>query len=219
MTLKREGANYNDIDLNSLFPSATSIRKHIKENSLNELSSLIPKASYDILFDLFSKGYPFVFEEDMFKYIKYKLLTNSNSLLGLPDISEGLDNKILSEIIHSNSLNELILNSKSKRYTYTRINRILTQCFLNLESFNLLDLSKKQVPYARVLAFNSIGQKILKSIKAQNNIEVITKVPKNNLCDHMKIDILGTKAYSLLNPKVNPMSDYLKTPFILGTIK
>jgi hypothetical protein len=31
----------------------------------------------------------------------------------------------------------------------------------------------------------------------------------------MKIDILGTKAYSLLNPKVNPMDDYLKNPIII----
>ena len=176
---------------------------------------VLPKASYDILYDLSSSNYPFIFEEDMFKYIKYKLFTNEKSLLKLPDISEGLENKILKEILNANSLNELILNSKSKRYTYTRINRILAQSFLNLEEFDLFNLSKTPAPYARVLGFNSIGRNMLKNIKAKGNIDIITKVPRNNLCDHMKIDILGTKAYSLLNPKVNPMDDYLKSPIII----
>lgn len=212
-TLKREGSSYNDVNLSPSFSSATSIRTHLKENSLCEISDALPKASYDILNDLRSSNYPFVFEDDMFKFIKYKLLTNDKSLLNLPDISEGLENKILKEIIHANSINELILNSKSKRYTYTRISRILAQCFLNLENFNLLDLCKAQTPYIRVLAFNSIGRNLLKEIKIKSNNTIITKVPKNNLCDHMKIDILGTKAYSLLNSKVNPMDDYLKSPF------
>lgn len=214
-TLKREGASYNDNNLSSSFSSATSIRKHLRENSLSELIDILPKASYDILCDLSSSDYPFIFEDDMFKYIKYKLFTNENSLLNLPDISEGLENKILKEVLNANSLNELILNSKSKRYTYTRINRILTQSFLNLEDFHLFNLSKSPAPYARVLGFNSIGRNILKNIKSKGNINIITKIQKNNLDDHMKIDILGTKAYSLLNSKISPIEDYLKGPIIM----
>lgn len=214
-TIKREGASYNDVNLCTSFSSATSIRKHLKEKSLSDLKNTIPEASYDILYSLSSSNYPFVFEEDMFKYIKYKLLTNNTDVLNLPDISEGLENKFFREILTSNSLNELILKVKSKRYTYTRISRILAQCFLNLENFDILTLSKMQTPYARVLAFNSNGQSMLKDIKKNSEINLVTKVPRNNLCDHMKIDILGTKAYSLLNSNINPMDDYLKGPFIL----
>lgn len=214
-TLKREGSTYNENDLNSIFSSATSIRKYLKENSLDKLENALTKNSYKMLCDLSYANYKFIFEEDMFKYIKYKLLTNNRSLSGLPDVSEGLDNKIIKEVLKANSLDELILNSKSKRYTYTRISRILAQTFLNLENYNLFYLSKSSTPYARVLGFNSNGRDILKKIKAKNNIDIITKVPKNNLCDHLKIDILGTKAYSLLNPMVNPMDDYLKSPIII----
>ena len=214
-TLKREGSSYNDTNIRSSFSSATSIRKHLKENSLSELINILPEASYNILNGLNSSDYPFIFEEDMFKYIRYKLFTDENSLLNLPDVSEGLENKILKEILNANSLNELILNSKSKRYTYTRISRILAQSFLNLENYNLYELSKTHVPYARVLGFNSIGRNILKEIKKKKGINIITKVPNNNLCDHIKIDILGTKAYSLLNSNVNPMDDYLKSPIII----
>ncbi|SFC72863.1 nucleotidyltransferase [Clostridium uliginosum] len=215
ITLKREGSKYNDKCLSSTFSSATSIRNHLKKGDIRDLKEDLPKESYDILNDLSSSHYSFVFEEDMFKYIKYKLLMNGNSLSNLPDISEGLDNKILKEVINSNSLNELILKSKSKRYTYTRINRILTQSFLNLEEYDLLKLSKKSTPYCRVLGFNSNGKKILKRIKKSSSIDIITKLPKKNINDHMKIDILGTKAYSILNNKINPMQDYLTSPIII----
>lgn len=214
-TLKREGSSYNDIDLSSAYSSATSIRNHLKKNSLKELINILPKASYDILCELSNANYPFIFEEDMFKYIKYKLLTNENSLIKLPDISEGLENKILKEILNADSLSKLILSSKSKRYTYTRISRILTQSFLNLEEFDLLKLYEMPAPYARVLGFNSNGRTMLREIKSKGSIDLITKVPRNNLSAHMKIDILGTKAYSLLNSKINPMDDYLKGPVII----
>lgn len=215
MTIKRTGAKYNEKNLNSDFSSATSIRNYLKNGCLEDLKNYLPKESYDILYKLSCENYPFIFEEDMFKYIKYKLLLDDTSLKTLPDISEGLDNKILKELPSSSSLDELILNSKSKRYTYTRINRILAQSFLNLEKYDLLNLSKQPTPYCRVLGFTSKGKEILKNIKKNSNIHIITKVPRNNINNHMKIDIIGTKAYSLLNPKVNPMQDYLTSPIII----
>lgn len=118
-------------------------------------------------------------------------------------------------MLKSNSLDELILNSKSKRYTYTRLNRIFTQFFLGLEKYDLLKLSKDPCPYCRVLGFNSKGKKLLKNIKKMGNIELITKIPKNNINECLEIDLLGTKAYSILNPKINPMQDYLTSPIIL----
>lgn len=214
-TLKRNGSSYNDKNLDSLFSSATSIRNSLRNNSIESIKDALTTASYEIIHDLSCSNYRFVFEEDMFKYIKYKLLTNGNTLSNLPDISEGLDNKILKELLNSNSLEELILNSKSKRYTYTRINRILAQSFLNLENYDLLKLSKEIAPYARVLGFNSKGRNILKNIKENSNVNIIAKVPRNTLCDHLRIDILGTKAYSILNPSINPMDDYLKSPIII----
>ena len=214
-TLKREGSSYNEETLNKSFASATSIRKHLKENSIKSLRGALTDESFTILNDLLNKNYKFVFEEDMFKYIKYKLLTNENALTNLPDASEGLDNKIYKEILISDSLDKLILSSKSKRYTYTRINRILAQCFLNLENYDLLKLAKSPAPYARVLAFNNTGRGILKKMKKTSAIEIITKVPRNNLSDHLKLDILGTKAYSILNSDINPMADYFNGPIII----
>ncbi|MDR5586927.1 nucleotidyltransferase [Clostridium aquiflavi] len=215
LTLKREGSKYNDDSLNTTFSSATSIRNHLKNKNLEHLKDFLPQESYNILNKLSFENYPFIFEEDIFKYVKYKLITDGSLLKNLPDISEGLDNKILKEVLKSNSLDELILNSKSKRYTYTRLNRILTQFFIGLEKYDLLKLSKEPCPYCRVLGFNSKGKELLKNIKKNSTVNLITKIPKNNINECLEIDLLGTKAYSILNPKINPMQDYLTSPIIL----
>ena len=84
-----------------------------------------------------------------------------------------------------------------------------------MEEYNLSELVKTPIQYARVLAFNSNGRNILKQIKFNSSVQIITKMPQHNLCDMLKIDIKGTKAYSILNDKVNPMDDYLKSPIII----
>ena len=213
LTLQRAGSNYNDSSINSSLPSATSIRNSLKDNSkLESLKNYLPKETFSLLSDLTKNGYNFTFEEDIFPYIRYKLLTNGENINKVRDVKEGLDNKILKEISNSVSLQDLIMKTKSKRYTYTRINRILTSFFIGLDRYNSKEIANKTTTYIRPLAFNSTGSKILKEIKKKENIKIITKLPKNIDDDKLKLDILGTKAYSILNSSVSPYEDYLKSP-------
>ena len=212
-TLKRHGANYNDSELNNIFSSATAIRNVLKNNTnLNDIKSTVPEATFLSLKYLKENNYNFVFTDDMFRYIKYKILTSGDSLNKIYDVKEGLDNKIIKEIVNSNTIDELILSIKSKRYTYTRINRILTSFFLGLEKYNIDKLVHGVPNYIRPLAFNETGSKILKEIKRNENIDIITKVPKKINNEYLEIDLLGTKAYSILNSSISPYEDYLKSP-------
>ena len=217
LTLKREGSNYNDNNLHSSLSSATSIRKVFKENlDINLLSNSLPEESFNLIKSLKDTKYSFVFDESFFPYLKYKLLTEGNNIVKLQDVSEGIENKILKEIVNSNSLDELISKVKSKRYTYTRINRILTSFFIGLDNYNLKELYKEEPKYIRPLAFNETGRKILKLIKENSDIKIITKVGNNDINNPcLSLDILGTKSYSLLNKSINPLDDYLKSPIFL----
>ncbi|CUP68633.1 nucleotidyltransferase [Clostridium baratii] len=219
-TLKREGSNYNDTDLSTTFSSATSIRETLKsKNNLEEIKDSITLSTYKELNRLYKEKYDFVFEEDLFPYLKYKLITKGNYLNKIDDINEGLDNKILKEILSSNSLDDLILKSKSKRYTYTKISRILSKFFIGLEDYNTKALKINDINYIRPLAFNEKGASILKHIKKNTNINIITKVPKHVEDDMLKLDLLSTKAYSILNTSINPLEDYLKSPMMIKEFK
>ena len=141
ITLKREGSRYNDKSLTSTFASATSIRENLKKDlSLGELEKYLPSASLDILYSLKKINYPFIFEKEMYPYIRYKLLTNCIDFNNLFEIKEGLDNKFLKEICNSDSYEDLIFKVKSKRYTYTKISRLMAQIYLSLDKYSHKEL-------------------------------------------------------------------------------
>lgn len=215
LTMKREGSKYNDKKLSTIFSSATSIRENIKNGfNLNSLEPYMPSPSLEILKSLANNNYPFIFEENMYRYIKYRLLTNCINFNNLFEVKEGIDNKFIKEIYNSSSYEDLILKAKSKRYTYTKISRLLCQLFFSLDNYNFNELLQDDNLYARVLGFNDKGRQILKEMKKKSTIPIITKVPKNIDNKLLQLDIQCTKAYSILNHKVNPLSDYLLSPII-----
>jgi predicted nucleotidyltransferase len=215
-TLKRIGSNYNDTEIETDYPSATSIRAYLNETrDLSKLRTSLPKASYIALESLVNNNYKFVTTNDIFPFLRYKILTEGEKINKVLDVKEGIENKILKEISSTKNLNDLILRVKSKRYTYTRISRILTSFFIGLENYNCKELIKDDTNYIRPLAFNSTGSKILKEIKNKGQINIITKVPKEVLDTKLKVDLLGTKAYSILNNSISPYDDYYKSPIFL----
>lgn len=215
VALKREGSNYNDKSLSQTFSSAKSIREVLKNTSnIEDLKNIIPLESYEVFSKLQEQDYRFTFEEEMFKYIKYKIQTNCVNFNNLYEVTEGLDNKIIKEISSSNSLHEFILKIKSKRYTYSKISRILTHIYLGLDNDDFKDIANENNLYVRVLGFNKTGREILSLIKANSSIPLITKVPRFTNNPLLKFDLQATACYSLLNDKVNPFNDYLQSPII-----
>lgn len=90
----------------------------------------------------------------------------------VPDVREGLENKIFSAIKKSTNLNDLIWNIKSKRYTHSRIRRIIVNAFLDIKSGDV----PKNPPYVRVLGVSEGGKQILRVAKKQSSLPVISRV-------------------------------------------
>ncbi|WMJ82081.1 nucleotidyltransferase [Clostridium sp. MB40-C1] len=213
-TIQRQGSDYNSLSLKHNFSSATAIRKALKEtNSVYSIEDKIPSYSSEILKNLINKD-SLSFDEEIFNFLKFKVFTCPYNIENLPDVSEGLHNKIIKSIYKSNSYKELISNIKSKRYTETRINRILCQYFIGFENYNTETLRKSYGTYARVLGFNEKGKQILKMLKTSSSIPIYTKLPKI-LNPYLSLDIQATKAYSLINNNISPFSDYLLNPVML----
>ncbi len=126
----------------------------------------------------------------------------------LPDVSEGLENKIKDSANNSNSLELLIKNIKSKRYTQARIQRILLYSLLGITKKDM-EMSKNTTPYVRILGMNENGKKIISKIKKENpDLNIITSVKKfqdtckdKNLLRLLEIDINSTNIYSLARSK------------------
>ena len=215
-TLKREGGMYNSNLMQNEFSSATAIRKFIKEDgSLTKLAGHVPSSVLNELENLYTRNYKFTFEDSMFPYIKHKSATSKNSLVNLPDATEGLDNRIIKALQNNLDYYSSMVDIKSKRYTYTRISRILCQYFVGFDNFDTEKLRSLPCPYARILGFNSNGKSILKSIKSNSSIPLYTKLPKE-LSETLQLDIQSTRAYNVINNSIGPNSDYLISPIILA---
>ncbi|AVP53693.1 UPF0348 protein [Clostridium tetani] len=213
-TVKRQGSHYNCLHLRDNLSSATAIREYIGNNeNLDNLVKSVPETVLNMLKNFQNEQCKFPFEEDMFTYIKHKYFSNTGSIENLPDVSEGIHNRIYRALDTCNTLKEAMDMIKTKRYTYTRIKRILCHYFIGMDMINSDELRRKPCPYARILGFNRKGQDILKLIKKSSNIPIINKIPKT-INNTLKLDINATKCYSLLNHKVNPLDDFLKNPII-----
>jgi predicted nucleotidyltransferase len=210
--VQRIGSDYNSTDISNSFASATSIRNYLKSNKHFEfLKEKVPPTSFNLIKKNYDENF-LVFEDYIFNFCKYKALSsNRNSMANLPDASEGLQNRLFDSLHKTCSFEEFLTATKTKRYTRTRISRLLCQYFVGLDQINSASLRNSPAPYARVLGFNKRGTEILKLIKKSSSIPVYTKLPKE-LNISLKTDIMGTNTYSMLNKSISPNSDYTISP-------
>ncbi|WP_461204460.1 nucleotidyltransferase [Clostridium sp. DL1XJH146] len=215
-TIQRKGSDYNSKCIENIFSSATSIRNHLRnKKELEALKTQIPSNTYNQLESLLFNNFKFPDENDFYEFIKYKIYSNPNSLLNIPDISEGLHNRIIKSVLVSNNYQEFIYNIKSKRYALSRIQRIICQLLIGFNNYDVKSLRKNQCSYARILGFNNKGQQLLRRIKKESSIDIISKPPKYPKTNSMKIDLDSTKIYSLFNDNINPTHDYYTKPIII----
>lgn len=177
--VKREKVYYNDTRIVDDFASATAIREMMKKKEYSQIHKVVPRSTYKILGEEFKKGKIILGLEKYEKEIIYKLRTmNIAEIADLPDVSEGLEYCIKKAADNYNNLNELISNIKSKRYTQTRIQRILIYALLGINKKDI-EISRKITPYVRVLGFDEKGKKMLSEIVRVNpNIHLITSLNK-----------------------------------------
>ena len=206
--IKRSKVYYNDERIVDDFASATAIRKLIKRREYEDLRKVVPRSTYKILSKQIRDGNIVLGLENFEKEIIYTLRKMSiNEIANLPDVSEGLENLIKDSADNCNDISKLMANIKSKRYTQTRIQRILLYALLGIEK-KMMEDSKKVIPYARVLGFTNKGKELISEINKRNpKIKMITSVkkfiekndkPSNKIIMQMlQKDIFATDVYTL----------------------
>ena len=122
----------------------------------------------------------------------------------LADVSEGLEFAIKNATNSCNSIVEFLNIIKSKRYTSTRLQRILLYSLLGVTKKDI-SISKKCLPYVRVLGFNERGKYLISEVaKANPKLNIVTSVKKfvdTNSNKSLKLmldkDIWATNVYSI----------------------
>lgn len=205
IAMPRHESGHNDLNYHGNIASSTAIRNITKNNGFDILRKLMPEPSYTNLIKNIKAGHVVpdlsVFEKEIIFNLRKMSIYDISQL---PDVSEGLEFAIKNAANSCNSLVELLNIIKSKRYTQTRIQRILLYSLLGITKKDIA-ISKKTQPYVRVLGFNEKGKYLISEVaKANPKLNIITSVKKftdknlnRNLKSMLEKDIWATDVYTI----------------------
>lgn len=202
-TIKRIDKGYNSLKIEDRLASGAAIRNLIKKDK--SVEQLVPTPSFYALSDNIKHGKIVNDISHFEKEIIYALRRMSlKEIANLQDVTEGLEYSIKATSSCCNNLDDLINSVKSKRYTRSRIQRILLYALLNITKNDIQD-SYKVKPYIRVLGVSKYGKTLLSKLSnPKSKYPVITSVKKfmdtsNNkvLRRMLEKDILASNIYTL----------------------
>lgn len=222
LLIERVGAAYDDLTLREKFSSASAIRAALYEKS-PPWEKVAAQVSDDTLKTLRAEKV-LVDEKFLFRPLMTKLLTSRvDDLKKIYGMTEGLEFRLINATAAKN-FSELIKILVGRRYTASRIRRLLLYFLLNLTAEDVAELDATTC--ARVLAFNERGRTLLKKIHAP----IITKLTKHlnrrdiyerrrKLEPYQKIllfDVLATDLRAILfEPPRKLQTDFYTSPQLI----
>ncbi len=189
-TIKRESAQHHDASIqHDEFASGTSIR-----TSLINQDGLWHKVVPTNIHHLYNK--PHLTLNQVFPYLKYQILAMPHELLkNIYTVTEGLENRLKTYVNDANDFHEYVQLLKTKRYTYTHIQRVLMNILLNTQQTDVTN----DIEAVKVLAMNDHGRQYLKYLKKQfPNRQYFTNINKNN-AHYFKNEIKATQIYNAIS--------------------
>ena len=172
LLIKRIGAAYDDLTLQEKFSSASAIRVALYDNPIWEKISA--QVDAETLKSLRAEKISGLIDENfLFRPIIAKLLTaRADDLKKIYGMAEGLEFRLLNAASAKNFF-ELVKILTGRRYTASRIRRLLLHFLLNVTAKEIAELDAATCP--KILAFNERGRELLKKISAP----IITKLTKH----------------------------------------
>ena len=165
VTFARVGAEHDSLQTEGEIASASLLRQKIGAGE--SIDMYVPQPASEIYRNAKISDF-----NKIENAILYKMRTvTACELAKAPDVSEGIENRILSAAKAASSIEELYSLAKTKRYSHARIRRIILNCFLTVTAEDL----KIEAPYIRVMGFNEKGAQILREAKKCASLPVITK--------------------------------------------
>ncbi len=153
--IKRVGAEHDSTIKSDTICSACELRK--SPGLIDLKQPYMPAPAYEVFAnEVSAKHYSSIYLLDRAMVAHLRTIT-PEKLRQAPDISEGLENRIITAANQFSTMSEILKAVKSKRYTHARLRRIILASYLGVTA----DLQRKPVPYIRVLSMNENGAKVL----------------------------------------------------------
>jgi len=180
VTIKRMGAGYNEKSCEKEIPSASFVRSLIEKGKDADKYMLYKYESSP----LFMKNF------DLFIALRLKT-ASAEELCLIPDCNEELAVR-LKKASQLNTFDEIVSAVSTRRYTQSRIRRILCNLLIN-NCFKAVS----EPTYIRPLAFNETGSKALKEMKKTASLPIRTRGGAIKDDDIFLLECRSTDVYNL----------------------
>ncbi|HCC35855.1 MAG TPA: HIGH nucleotidyl transferase [Ruminococcaceae bacterium] len=186
--------------------SASKIREYLKHGRMDDVRAYMPKSALDCLLEENRLGWMPCDINTLETVLLANLRAMSREEIArLPDVGEGLENRIYAAVRQAISMEQLQQLIKTKRYPLARIRRILLCALIGIKSDELADAPA----YIRVLGFNTKGCEILRVMRESARLPIVMKAADaGNLSDKAKnqfaAEALATDIYALSFPEKRP---------------
>ncbi len=232
LTIRRVKAGYRDTGFDDAsIASATAIRKRLleaggdAESALAAVAPYVPATTLRILEREWAAGRAPMHWERYRTPLFHRLLTLPESRLGaLREVTEGLERRIkktLPALGPEASVEALLERLKTKRYTRTKLQRMLTAVYLEHDkAATTASALRDGVPYLRVLGFTEAGRALLARMRRVAAVPVVTNVGAAEAHPLLALDAAATAAYALGYGASAPddwFADYYKPPIRVGS--
>ncbi|WP_404452490.1 nucleotidyltransferase [Virgibacillus necropolis] len=211
-TVKRTKSGYHDQTISSTIASATSIRKQLlQEGHITEHSaSTFPNSTKQQLTDYYHKTAVWHNWEQYFSLLQYRVMTmDHNEIAAIHGVDEGLEYRIKKTAKHAQSLYEWVDAIKTKRYTWTRIQRVFVHILTNTKKEHIqLIKTNESVPYVRLLGMTKQGQAYLNQQKKAMNVPLVSQLTHHNSPLLISEEKASNAYYSILKPSLR--RDFIK---------
>ena len=180
--IKRNGPGFYSAEIKDNISSATNIRNLIKDNE--NIEKFIPEETNKLINEYKNNYLKLIDIDDFSDILLYKLKTlSSKDLENINEVREGIQNTLLETSKKYFTISEIVSNSKSKRFTYTSITRIISYILLNVTKDDFKKAKDSFPKYVRILGFKSSSEKLLSeitktNIKNKSKTTIITNVNK-----------------------------------------
>jgi len=221
LTIERSKNQFHDVDITSRIASATSIRKKLfeQEKLTPNTMDTMPEETVAQLSKYKNHNGAWHQWELYFPLLQYRV--QSMALAQLKEIHgvvEGLEHRIKQTANRATSFYNWVELIKTKRYTWTRIQRIFTHILVHSTIDEIHPLLNRSIPYIRILGFNQNGKRYLNKIKKDLSVPIVTNFRKN-MNPLLDLEERASQAYYSIfdtNTKRRLFQQELTAPIILG---
>lgn len=191
LTVLRQGSDYHDKQASGHIASATAIRSLLF--SQKQVDPFLPHSVLSILTDHMQNG--LIHSWEMYwPLLRYRFLSiHLDDLNAIYEIEEGIGPRLIDAALKSDTFLSFMERVKTKRYTWTRIQRMITHVLTNTTKKEMNDAAA-HISFIRLLGMTEKGRSYIHTIKKEIAVPFLSRTAAD--VDLLSLDIKASRVYA-----------------------